>query len=323
VTYFDVFNGDADGICALHQLRLAEPTEATLVTGVKRDISLLRNVDAAPGDQITVLDVSLDKNRDALLAVLAKGAQVRFFDHHFAGEIPTLPGLQAYIDTAANVCTSLLVNQFLNGQHLVWAVVAAFGDNLAESARAAAQPLALRDPDLLNLQELGECLNYNAYGENLDDLFYHPAELYRIVHQYADPFVLIDQEPAFKILRDGYRQDMARAQDTLPAHRSSVGSIYILPDDAWARRVSGVFGNALASSAPNHAHAVLTSRSDGGFLVSVRAPTATRSGADELCRQFATGGGRKAAAGINHLPEAELHHFIERFDQAFSSERKS
>jgi hypothetical protein len=28
---FDVFNGDADGICALIQLRLAEPCDSTLV----------------------------------------------------------------------------------------------------------------------------------------------------------------------------------------------------------------------------------------------------------------------------------------------------
>jgi hypothetical protein len=34
----DVFNGDADGLCALHQLRLAEPVQSELVTGVKRDI---------------------------------------------------------------------------------------------------------------------------------------------------------------------------------------------------------------------------------------------------------------------------------------------
>ncbi|MGB5082223.1 MAG: acetyltransferase, partial [Burkholderiales bacterium] len=35
----DVFNGDADGLCSLRQLRLAEPAESQLVTGVKRDIS--------------------------------------------------------------------------------------------------------------------------------------------------------------------------------------------------------------------------------------------------------------------------------------------
>src|SRR5258708_22745285 len=47
--HFDVFNGDADGICSLHQLRLAEPVEATLVTRLKRDIALLHAVPASPG----------------------------------------------------------------------------------------------------------------------------------------------------------------------------------------------------------------------------------------------------------------------------------
>ena len=39
---YDVFNGDADGICALIQLRLAEPADTTLITGVKRDTALAR-----------------------------------------------------------------------------------------------------------------------------------------------------------------------------------------------------------------------------------------------------------------------------------------
>ena len=50
----DVFNGDADGLCALHQLRLAEPADSELVTGPKRDISLLKRVKAGAGDRITV-----------------------------------------------------------------------------------------------------------------------------------------------------------------------------------------------------------------------------------------------------------------------------
>ena len=32
---FDVFNGDADGICALVQLRQVEPRDSKLITGVK------------------------------------------------------------------------------------------------------------------------------------------------------------------------------------------------------------------------------------------------------------------------------------------------
>ena len=58
---YDIFNGDADGICALLQLRLAEPRNATLITGVKRDISLLKQVNAKPGDRLTVLDISMEK----------------------------------------------------------------------------------------------------------------------------------------------------------------------------------------------------------------------------------------------------------------------
>ena len=74
--YFDVFNGDADGICALHQLRLAEPRpDARLVTGVKRDIRLLQKLSGTRDAQITVLDVSLDSNRDALLSLLQTGCK--------------------------------------------------------------------------------------------------------------------------------------------------------------------------------------------------------------------------------------------------------
>lgn len=82
MTVIDVFNGDADGICALHQLRLAKPCESSLVTGVKRDINLLRKIEANKGDKITVLDISLDKNREGLENCLNIGADIIYFDHH-------------------------------------------------------------------------------------------------------------------------------------------------------------------------------------------------------------------------------------------------
>ena len=92
----------------------------------------------------------------------------------------------------------------------------------------------------------------------------------------------------------------------------------MLPDAPWARRVRGAFGNDLANEFPRLAHAILTPNSQGGYTVSVRAPQASASGADGLCRQFATGGGRAAAGGINDLPESELPQFVRKFDQAFS-----
>lgn len=318
--HFDVFNGDADGICALHQLRLAQPLDSTLVTGVKRDIALLARVQAAPGDQVTVLDIAMSKNHDALIRLLEGGAQVRYFDHHIPGEIPRHPCLEAHIDTDANVCTSLLVDRYLGGRHRLWAVVAAFGDNMAQAARTAAAPLDLSEAHLEALRRLGECINYNGYGDAVEDLYFHPAGLYRIVHGYADPFDLIRDEPAYRVLRDGYAQDMARAQAVPPLEQRGSGAIYLLPDAAWSRRVSGVFGNWLATAHPARAHAVLTHKPGGGYVVSVRAPLAARSGADVLCSSFASGGGRRAAAGINHLAEGRLSEFVARFYQVFSGQ---
>ena len=314
---FDVFNGDADGICALHQLRLDDPVDSALVTGPKRDISLLQRVTAGAGDHVTVLDIALSKNRDALDRLLAAGAQVRYFDHHQPGEIPSHANFDPHIDTDANVCTSLLVNDFLQGRHLPWAVTAAFGDNLADAARRAAAPLGLADAGLAALQSLGECLNYNGYGDTLDDLFFDPAELYRQLRPYADPFAFIAESPAYRILKNGYVDDMAHAAAVAPAEARASGRVYLLPAEKWARRISGVFGNRLAVESPAQAHAVLTGRPGGGYVVSVRAPLATRSGADVLCSRFETGGGRRGAAGINHLPEADLERFVAAFFEAY------
>lgn len=316
--YFDVFNGDADGICALHQLRLAQPQAATLITGVKRDISLLQQAHAEAGDQVTVLDIAMSKNHTALLALLARGVAVRYFDHHMPGEIPHHPGLEAHIDTDATVCTSLLVNRYLNGAHRIWAVVAAYGDNMAQSARQAAAPLNLSESQLDALRALGECINYNGYGDALVDLYYPPAALYALVHEYLDPFAFIHEAPAYTVLSQGYAADMAQAQALLPMHERASGAVFVLPDAAWSRRVSGVFGNWLATTYPARAHAVLSPKPGGGYVVSVRAPQANPAGADVLCSAFATGGGRRGAAGINHLADAQLDAFVRQFLQHFS-----
>jgi len=313
----DVFNGDADGICALHQLRLTDPADSELITGPKRDIGLLKRVKAKAGDRITVLDIALSKNRDALDRLLEAGAHVRYFDHHQPGDIPAHPHFEPHIDTDANVCTSLLVNRYLHGRQLAWAVTAAFGDNLADAARQAAAPLNLSAGQLTQLQSLGECLNYNGYGETLDDLFFDPAELYGQLRPFSDPFAFVAESPAYRVLQTGYRDDMARAVAVDAAEMRAAGRIFMLPAEKWARRISGVFGNRLAVESPAQAHAVLTAKPGGGYVVSVRAPLAAMSGADELCSQFDSGGGRKGAAGINHLPESGLGRFIASFFEMY------
>ena len=314
---FDVFNGDADGICALQQIRLAEPGESTLVTGVKRDIALLERVRAGAGDEVTVLDISLDKNRAATERLLEAGARVRYFDHHYAGEIPEHPGLLVRIDPSPTRGTSLLVDDYLGGRFRAWAVVGTFGDNLDQSARQAAQPLGLAEEALERLRELGILLNYNAYGEQVSDLHVAPDELFRRVHPYADPLAFIAADPTFDRLRAGHAEDRARAEAVRPAVATDRGAVYVLPAESWARRVSGVFANDLARGTPGRAHALLTRLAEGGFVVSVRAPLAAPVGADALCRQFPTGGGRQAAAGVNRLPEDLYDEFLRRFAEAF------
>ena len=317
MTYYDIFNGDADGLCALHQLRLAEPRPAVLVTGVKRDLRLVEKVDAQSGDELTVLDVSMQDNAESLMRLLARGAQCLYFDHHFPGDIPSHPNLHAVIDTSPDVCTGLLVDRYLRGIFRPWAVVAAFGDNLDETARIAAAPLQLSTQGIDRLAELGRLLNYNGYGDALDDVVFPPATLYGVVSRYRDPFTLIEEESAFGALRQSHADDLARAAALKPLSETDGGAVYVLPNAAWSRRLSGTIANNLARTHRERAHAVLVTRRDGGYTVSVRAPCARPIGADTLCRRFATGGGRAAAAGINLLDESALDRFVAEFQRAF------
>src|SRR5258705_4708746 len=277
--FYDIFNGDADGICALQQLRLEEPRAATLVTGVKRDVRLLDRVTAAAGDELTVLDISLKANAGGGTRLLAAGARLRYSDHHAPGEIPRHANLKAFIDIAPDTCTSLIVDRYLNGRQRPWAVVAAFGDNLAEPARRAAAGLELEEIDVLRLRELGECINYNAYGETVDDLHYPPVELYETLSRYRDPPDFIEGEPVFEVLRNALADDFDRAREIAPQMATENAALIILPNAAWSRRIHGLIANQLARRNPRRAHAVLVSGS-GGYTVSVRAPLEKPYGAD-------------------------------------------
>jgi single-stranded DNA-specific DHH superfamily exonuclease len=315
----DVFNGDADGICALVQLRLAQPAQSRLVTGVKRDIQLLERLSVQKNDAVTVLDISLKTNRTGLDRILQQGATVFYVDHHESGDILPHPNLKTLINTAANTCTSLLVDLYLKGKYRAWAVTAAFGDNLITVAEQAAQPLSLSANRLNQLKDLGVCINYNGYGGSITDLHFAPDALYRELAPYASPFdFMADNASVHEQLLMGYAADMSQALRIKPEYRTETIVVYVLPDEAWARRISGVFGNELANQNPARAHAVLSYNAQGGYQISVRAPLINKTGADELCSSFPTGGGRKSAAGINHLPLDELPTFIAAFAKKYA-----
>lgn len=318
MTHIDVFNGDADGICALHQLRLHSPAPgARLVTGVKRDIQLLSQLTTVIDAQITVLDISLDKNRSDLERLLHSNNKVLYVDHHFSGAVPESPLLEAHIDPSPQTCTSLIVSSMLNDVFHGWAVAGAFGDNLDEAAGSKAQQFDYSEEAVGNLKEIGVLLNYNGYGSALEDLFFAPADLFREVLNYQDPFEFFEHSQALRTLREGYQSDMSQAESLTATHQTDSGRVFQLPGTPWARRVVGVYSNTLARQQPDMAHAILIENADGSQRISIRAPLANRTGADTLCRQFPTGGGRAAAAGINQLPEDQLEQFLATFSTHF------
>jgi hypothetical protein len=260
-----------------------------------------------------VLDISLDKNRIALMRALNNGAFVAYYDHHFSGVIPQSKNFEAHIDTSGGICTSLIVNNHLNGKHSMWAAVGAYGDNFFNTAKEVVKEYDFSKKQLNQLKDLGTVLNYNSYGISLSDLHFDPDSLYQSLHKYKDPFSFINEEEKYKILLNGYNSDFEQILSIIPNKLTEKTVVVVLPDTKWSRRVSGVYGNQLARKYPNRAHAILTELPDNGFRVSVRAPLATKKNADTLCRQFKTGGGRAAAAGINRLKYIDYDNFLEQF----------
>lgn len=316
--HFDVFNGDADGILALLQLRLAKPMVSQLISGVKRDISLLQQVDRTMATSVTALDISMEKNIEALIPLLTQEVPVFYVDHHRAGDIPNSRFLTAKIDTRPDTCTSLIINHYLHRQFELWAIAAAFGDNMDKSAIQLTKHHSLQESDVSALKQLGMLINYNGYGRTVDDLHISPIELYRQLLPYQSPFELLaDAKPLVDMLESAYQSDMSSAANSTVVFANDKVSVISLPDKAWARRVSGVFGNQLANDNPDKAHAVLTLNQDQSYTVSVRAPLNNRQGADVVCSQFDTGGGRSAAAGINKLLPTNIPTLIDSLTRQY------
>ena len=326
---FDVCNGDADGLCAALQWRLHEPLPATLQTGLKREIALLERVHANAGDEVNVFDLSMQRNRAALLGLLGVGVRVRYFDHHAVRDIPLHPLLEVQIDCASDVCTSLLVDRCIGGAFRAWALVGTYGDNLAGVADGLAIDSGIGSDDRLRLRRLGEAINYNAYGDDERDVCIAAARLYAVMARYRDPRDMLAHEAIADEIDTRRRADLRQALAWPPHRQDAHGSVLVLPDAAWTRRVLGCLANELANAQPQRAHAVLKLQRTGAgtgtgtgagavavaYAVSVRAPLATPFGADVLCSRFG-GGGRARAAGIDGLPTADFERFLAAFAEA-------
>lgn len=313
----DIFNGDADGLCALVQLRRAKPADATLITGVKRDIQLLKRIDSerAHNASLTVLDISYEKNAADVARLLQYGARIDYFDHHKTGKIAKHDSLKLNVNLNADVCTALIVDNYLGGQYKAWAIVGAYGDNLLAVADALAAVSGYTPAQIELMRNLGYMLNYNAYGDTVADLHYDPAKLFMLMREHDTPFSFVsDNGEVCQALSDGYQADFTKAKAIKPIVETKSTAVYELPNISWSRRISGMFGNHLANANPDKAHAVIRQNAEGCYVVSIRAPISDKRGAEEVASHFVTGGGRKAAAGITALPKAELSKFIAIFN---------
>ncbi len=137
---------------------------------------------------------------------------------------------------------------------------------------------------------MGECLNYNAYGANLADLHFHPAELYLRMQPYTDPLAFCAQAPELDALRRASADDLKQAI-ALPIENVGDDAVVVfMPEAAWSRRVAGTFANELSRRHANRTVALLV-RSGAGFQVSLRAP-------------------EHGSAGIQFLPESDVARLL-------------
>lgn len=324
--HIDVFNGDADGIFSLIQLRKVNPVatdKQRLVTGLKRDISLVGKISDAEANQanITVLDISFDQNEREVARVLTQAALVFYCDHHQAKKIFEDKRLTSIIHTDPAVCTALLINDYLQNAQPLWAVAGAYGDALDDAAERLANQLALTMQQKASLKELGMLVNYNGYGNTEEDLHYLPAELYKILVTYDNPFdVATDATSPYVRLKAGYDSDLANAKAVSVQSDAKAVLVVQLPDAAWASRISGTYGNMLAAQNRDKAVVIVSRNLHDSLTISLRAPKNNPYGAADICSQFATGGGREGAAGINALPIAALSQFVKLVSQTYASE---
>lgn len=307
---YDLFNGDADGLCALHQLRMLEPRDAILVTGTKRDIALFERLPKGVALDVTALDISWDRNAEQALQVLEAGGSVTYFDHHAAQTLVRHPRLHSHIDTSAQVCTSIVVDKHLQGAMRQWAIVAAYGDNLPAAADAMAREHGCNAGTRGALAQLGYLLNYNAYGESVEDLHFPPAQLYRSLHRFESPLDFVAKAYEYRCLLEGHTEDQRAVQTLCPHASNAHACVYLLPDKPWARRLSGSLANQLVGSQEGRSVAVITPRSDGNLQVSLRMGAHCKGRADVFCSRYPEGGGRQTAGGIDRLAASDLDPFV-------------
>lgn len=315
--HYDVFNGDADGIISLHQYRMHFPVaKAELITGVKRDVELLRHMRLVRHSRITVFDISHKTNASHVDGILSNNNRIVWFDHHDTGIIYPSNMFRLTFDTSPDVCTSMLVDDYVDGLYRPWAITGAFGDNLYQQAQTL-NP-GFNDEQMNILKEVGETLNYNGYGNEETDLTVHPKDVYVDLSNYESPFEYRNKSSVYDKIYHQKCADHRELEQSEVVHQSTTGQVISLAESMASVRYSGTYSNHLSQQHPQQAFLILTSVDENHYRVSIRAPLDAPSGANMLAGNFDTGGGRSRAAGINKLPKDKLNMLIDLFEHQFS-----
>lgn len=319
-----LFNGDADGLIGQHLLYLSGLRPSLRITGMKRDLALLRRLPESFRGDVHVLDIGFKANAKDAEAFLARRAgSLTWYDHHESGPLLESPEFKAHIHPTRGQCTGLIVNAVLGHRYDLWAAAAAFGDNQVSSAQAVLARHALDEADTLALRQLGEWLNYNAYGE-AGDALHTPLSVAQKLEAFDDPRTCFRDSGLFEGLAEQLAEDEAHASVLKPWRQQGNARVYLVPDAPWARRYGATWMNRLVQKHPDQAFAIFQERSDGNLLASLRAPQSgpfASWSAATFAERYPTGGGRVQAAGINALPAEALQACAESFLQSFAGGR--
>ena len=118
MTHYDVFNGDADGMCALHQLRLAAPRDCRCSSPAPSATS--RCSRGCGAREATASRCSTSRSTStatALDALLARGVRVTVVRSPLRRRRARAPATRRQRSTPApDVCTAMLVDRHLGGR---------------------------------------------------------------------------------------------------------------------------------------------------------------------------------------------------------------
>lgn len=304
-----------------HLFYLAGVTPRLRITGLKRDLALLKKLPQDHAGPVIGFDLAFGPNAEAAQAFLAKGHQpLAWFDHHEPGPLPQSPRFTPFIQAQKGLCTAMIVNATLGQAFPLWAAMAAYGDNVTGAAEAmlAAQGVAKDQAEAI--AETGRLLNYNAYGEEKDTLF-APLTLAEGLMAFESALDFIAQSPWIPALRAQWQADEAHFAALKPWRENASARVYVLDDAPWARRFAASWVNALSRSRPDLASAILTPDGTQHFTVSLRAPKTgphAHFEASRFASAWPKGGGRPQAAGINALPVSEAERLANSFLAEFA-----